>query len=99
MTGRPWWNLEPCGTRAAYQRHARRGELPCRECLDAHTAYTTAWRRARVYAMRREEAEVAAWRAEHEQSLRRQQEADVRTLVALLAEMFHSAPRRRERAS
>lgn len=94
MTGRPSWNLEPCGTHAAYLRHGRRGELACQECLEAHTAYTTAWRRARVYALRREEAEVAAWRAEHAESLRRQQERAVRMLVALLAEALLDGERR-----
>lgn len=28
--------LKPCGTLAAYRRHARRSEKPCRACLDAH---------------------------------------------------------------
>ena len=27
--------LQPCGTRAAYKRHLRRGEEPCRECREA----------------------------------------------------------------
>ena len=27
--------LKPCGTTAAYQRHLRRGEEPCRECREA----------------------------------------------------------------
>jgi hypothetical protein len=30
--------LKPCGTQAAYMKHRRRGEPPCRECLDAHSA-------------------------------------------------------------
>jgi uncharacterized protein YukE len=34
---------------------------------------------------------VAAWRAEHEQSLRRQQERDVRALVALVAEAVYES--------
>ena len=67
----------------------RRGELACRECLDAHTAYTSAWRRARLYAVRREEAEAAAWRAEHEATRRMLLERDVRALVAVLAEALH----------
>jgi hypothetical protein len=29
---RPW---QPCGTRAAYRRHLRHGEQPCRACLAA----------------------------------------------------------------
>lgn len=34
----PRWNgreLAPCGTRAAYRRHLRRGEVPCRACVAA----------------------------------------------------------------
>lgn len=35
---------------------------------------------------------VAAWRAEHEATLKRQQERDIRALVALVAEVFASEP-------
>lgn len=27
--------LQPCGTVAAYRRHLRHGEVPCRSCCDA----------------------------------------------------------------
>ncbi len=32
-------NLQPCGTRAAYQRHRSHGEKPCEECHEAHKEY------------------------------------------------------------
>lgn len=28
--------LKPCGTSAAYQRHIRHREVPCRPCVEAH---------------------------------------------------------------
>ena len=31
--------LQPCGTRAAYFRHIRRGETTCPACRAAHAAY------------------------------------------------------------
>jgi len=31
----PEWKLAPCGTRAAYRRHARKGEPACAACLEA----------------------------------------------------------------
>lgn len=31
--------LAPCGTRSAYKRHLRRGEVPCRACTTAHSDY------------------------------------------------------------
>lgn len=33
--------LAPCGTDAAYRRHWRRGEKPCRPCTTAHTEAAT----------------------------------------------------------
>jgi hypothetical protein len=36
MSYRPWWNLEPCGTPAAFRRHERAGEKPCQLCREAH---------------------------------------------------------------
>lgn len=35
---RPSWNLEPCGTPAAYRRHYRKGQKPCQRCRDAFNA-------------------------------------------------------------
>lgn len=32
-------DLKPCGTRAAYQRHKRRGEEPCEACAEALRAH------------------------------------------------------------
>jgi hypothetical protein len=32
-------NLQPCGTRAAYRRHRRRGERTCQPCRDAAARY------------------------------------------------------------
>jgi hypothetical protein len=32
--------LKPCGTRAAYRRHLRKGEYPCIPCLDANNNET-----------------------------------------------------------
>ena len=29
------WDLKPCGTPAAYRRHLRHGEVPCRACAEA----------------------------------------------------------------
>lgn len=40
MSGRPSWNLSPCGTPAAYRRHYRKGQKPCQRCADAHNAAT-----------------------------------------------------------
>lgn len=34
--------MQPCGTRAAYQRHLRRGEEPCEECRQAKRDYDNA---------------------------------------------------------
>jgi hypothetical protein len=31
--------LQPCGTRAAYRRHLKRGEPTCQACRDASAAY------------------------------------------------------------
>lgn len=31
--------VKPCGTRAAYQRHVRRGEKPCEACREAEADY------------------------------------------------------------
>ena len=36
MSGRPSWNLEPCGTIAAYRRHRRKGQPACQRCKDAN---------------------------------------------------------------
>lgn len=36
MTGRPWWNLEPHGTLAAFRRHERAKEAPCPACREVH---------------------------------------------------------------
>lgn len=33
---RRWHDPKPCGTTAAYRRHKRRGEAPCRSCLQAN---------------------------------------------------------------
>lgn len=52
-------DLAPCGTRAAYERHRRRNEEPCRACKDASAAYQRnrsagrAYGRARARAMTR----------------------------------------------
>ncbi len=32
------WRLRPCGTAAAYRRHLRHGEKPCRQCMEANAA-------------------------------------------------------------
>ena len=84
MSWRPRWNLEPCGTLAAYRRHSRAGEKPCEACRRARNADSQARRRARAEAY---------WRALAEDDYRasagmpsREQERAVRTLVALLAE-------------
>ena len=37
--------LQPCGTKAAYWRHIRRGEAIDQACRDAVTAYNREWRR------------------------------------------------------
>lgn len=33
--------VSPCGTRAAYERHRRKGELPCEPCFEAKRAYSS----------------------------------------------------------
>jgi hypothetical protein len=90
---RPSWNLEPCGTLAAYRRHSRRGEKPCEACRQARNADGQARRRARAEAF---------WRALAEDDYRasagmpsREQERAVRTLVALLAEALQAGERSR----
>jgi hypothetical protein len=42
--GRP--ASQPCGTRAAYRRHLRAGEVPCQPCKDANADYQRARRPA-----------------------------------------------------
>ena len=34
----PSWSVQPCGTAAAYQRHIRHHEPPCRACTNAAAA-------------------------------------------------------------
>lgn len=43
----PQQPTKPCGTRAAYQRHLRRLDLPCQKCLDAVAAEMRAKRAAK----------------------------------------------------
>jgi hypothetical protein len=50
VSNRPWWNLEPCGTSAAYKRHIRHREVPCEPCRQFERAKS----RARIAAMRAE---------------------------------------------
>src|SRR5215213_6097896 len=50
--------LLPCGSDAAYARHRRRGEAPCRPCLDAHNERTRAVKEA---ARRERGAPLAPW--------------------------------------
>jgi hypothetical protein len=106
VSWRPRWNLEPCGTLAAYRRHSRAGEKPCEACREARNAANRVrtWRRAKSEAFwRAQQAQaeadyatsVEAWRAEHEESVRRQQERAVRTLVALLTEALQAGERSR----
>jgi len=47
--GGSWANRrrQPCGTRAAYVRHERMGEVPCQACRDARNAYERAARKSR----------------------------------------------------
>ena len=64
MTGRPWWDFEPCGTETAYWRHVGRGEEADQFCKDAH-AGEERWRQraAAVGAvLRRSHAEFTALR-------------------------------------
>ena len=89
MSYRRPWNLEPCGTLAAYRRHSRAGEKPCEACRRARNADGQARRRA---------AAEAFWRARAEDDYRasaglpsRGQERDVRALVALIAEAVSRA--------
>ena len=53
MSGRPFWNLEPCGTPAAYRRHYRKGQKPCERCTFAHEMAVAEYRRS-LNAARRE---------------------------------------------
>ena len=36
--------LTPCGTYAAYQRHVKRRENPCQDCVEASRKYLSEWR-------------------------------------------------------
>ena len=83
MSYRRPWNLEPCGTLAAYRRHSRAGEKPCEACRETRNADSQARRRAKAEAF---------WRAQAEDDYRAAvglpslgQERDVRALVALIA--------------
>jgi hypothetical protein len=91
VSWRPWWNLEPCGTPAAYRRHSRAGEKPCEACRLWRNADSAARRRARAEAFWREQAEDA-YRASAGLPSREQERA-VRTLVALLAEALQPGER------
>lgn len=42
----------PCGTRAGYCTHQRRGESPCRPCKDANTNYLRAYKATRKAKLR-----------------------------------------------
>ena len=57
MSGRPWWNVSPHGTRAAYRRHLRHGERACERCLDAERM---GWAARPAYEERRRERYYAA---------------------------------------
>jgi hypothetical protein len=58
---RPWWNLEPCGTAAAYRRHVRLGEPKDQACRDAHAAEARwYYAKARDRAMSESAGEEAA---------------------------------------
>ena len=64
MSGRPFWDLTPCGTPAAYRRHRRNGEKPCAACKRAEAQYNSrrwADKAEAVNAGRRER--YAEWRA------------------------------------
>ena len=37
------WNLAPCGTRSAYNRHLRYGQPTCDKCREAQHAYIKGW--------------------------------------------------------
>ena len=41
--------LKPCGTRAAYDRHRRNEEEPCKECRDANARRGRQNRRGKAY--------------------------------------------------
>lgn len=49
--------LKPCGTEAAYQRHRRRGESPCVDCVAAHSSLNA--ERKRALSRERREASKA----------------------------------------
>jgi hypothetical protein len=44
VTSTPRTGLMPCGTRAAYERHRRRGEEPCRPCFEAKSIRNARYR-------------------------------------------------------
>ena len=89
MSWRPSWNLEPCGTLAAYRRHSRSGEKPCEACRGARNADGQARRRAKAEAFWRERAEDDYRASVGLPSLGL--ERDVRALVALIAETVREA--------
>jgi len=90
VKGTRWGHYKPCPSWSAYKLHLRSREVPCEPCRefvrDARQARRAAERAERDYR-----ESVAAWRAEHEASVRRQQERDVRAVVAVLAEAFAEA--------
>ena len=91
VAGMRWVNVKPCPSWGAYKRHVRHGEVPCEPCRRFVNDATAAARRARLAAEPARQAEaayrasVAAWRAEHEETLAR---LALRPLVALLAEAY-----------
>ena len=94
VRGMRWVNVQPCPGWGAYKRHNRNGEPPCGPCLAFVNDAVKASQRARPQreAEAAYRASVAAWRAEHEETLAR---LALRPLVALLAEAYEpDGPRR-----
>ncbi|MCP2339213.1 hypothetical protein [Actinomadura rupiterrae] len=69
--------LQPCGTRAAYKRHKRRGEQPCEPCRQANAAYIRPTGSARHRALKAlAERHAAEYDALYRTELARSQETD-----------------------
>lgn len=58
---KPKRQLAPCGTNAAYNRHRKHNENPCRRCTEARREYVAARRELPPEARRRAEAQCGTY--------------------------------------
>lgn len=67
--------LKPCGTEAAYRRHARHGENACAECLAAHRVYHRIYQRTVRAGRPVRQLKPCGTRAAYDRHLRRGERA------------------------